>query len=145
MNYRRALVWAGPLLVGLVLSCGGGSRTVRDNGTGGGGGGPEATPEVEYIGPQNPSPRGDGQVELLLTTPTRPSGDLGTIRVRCAGAGCSYSAAAAAMTLKAKEIGASGVHSIKEASGTVNEPMDTVMSKNARVFNLAGTAFAYSN
>ena len=147
---RRVYVWALPVVfrlglgLGLALAtaCGGGSR----GGTGGGTGstGPESTPQVEYVGPTNSSPAAAASIELLFTSPSRPSGDLGTIRVTCAGAGCSYNSAAAAMTAKAREIGASGVHSIKEASGNMNEPMDAVAAKNGRVFNLAGTAFAYS-
>jgi hypothetical protein len=142
---RRVYVWALPLLLGLSLGsgCSGGSQNV--NGGGGGAIGPESTPQVEYIGPQNAAQPGAASPELLFTTPGRPAGDLGTVRVTCAGAGCSYSAASAAMTAKAREIGASGVHSIKEASGNMREPMDAVAAKNGRVFNLAGTAFAYSN
>lgn len=135
-RYLSALL--APMLC--AAACAGGSRAATGDGLG-----PETTPQVEYIGPQGTAAPGAGSVELLFTAPTRAAGDLGTIRVTCAGAGCSYAAASAAMSAKAREVGASGVHSIKEASGSVMDPMDSVAAKNGRVYNLAGTAFAYSN
>jgi hypothetical protein len=139
-----------PVLFALaVAACSGSLRSrTPDPGTPPGPGtGAESTPEVEYVGPNNPNPPAnpDAPAELLFTTPSRPYGDLGTIRVTCTGGGCAYGAASAAMIQKARQIGASGVHSIQEVSGNVNQPMDAVSRQNARVFNLAGTAFVYAN
>lgn len=136
------------LPLGLLLLCScAPTIAARNSGAGGGGGGgPESTPQVEeYVGKKNPALPADAPVAILFgpAPSDRPAGDLGTVRVTCQN-GCSYGAASAALIQQARAIGANGVHDVRDYSEKVKDPMETVQAQNERVYNLAGTAFAYS-
>src|SRR5579862_5533923 len=105
-------VLLGSVLLFSLVACG--NRTVRSDK---GAAAVESVPEVEYTGPVRPA-IGPGAVEMLFQAPARAGTDLGTIRVTCSH-GCRYSLASAAMMLKARAVGASGVHHLTEVSGNV--------------------------
>ncbi len=101
---------------------------------------------AQYVGPAiGEDKKSLGTPDLLFATPEVPFEDVGTIQVTCPDPGCFYKTASAAMSAKAHEVGASGVHSIVESSGKLTEPIEYVARTNSFVHVLRGKAFVASH